>query len=345
MTAAGGSLADVPPIGSRRSRSSTAAAVDQEPIEIGAGRRGTPRVTADDALRSALEVAGRQWGQASTAQLRAAGLDWDRCAALRRRGLLHPRHADVWALGPDARTPRADLMAAVLAGGDDALAADGAAAWLWGWRPRFVPPATVVVPRGRRRGRDDVAFSVRDIPDADRTHQLGIPVTTPARTVVDCAPRLEPAALDRLVNDALISPYLTLGRLHEQLAASTGRPGVRALRDVLQLVEEGFTRSEAEARLRALNREAGFDGARYNERIAGRERDCVWHDLKLVVEVMGFAFHTTPRAFEDDLRRDLSLSALGWHVHPISYRMLRDEPLRTAVQLGQVIARLRAGGA
>ena len=164
-------------------------------------------------------------------------------------------------------------------------------------------------------------------------------MTTPVRTVVDCAPLLEPAALDRLVDDALVSPYLTLGRLREQLASSSGRPGVR---DVLELAATGVTRSMAEQRMRALVTEAGFDGARFNEEVAGRERDVVWHDLKLVVEVMSFTFHATPRAFEEDLRRDLSLSALGWHVHPISYRMLRDQPLRTATQLGQVIAQRRA---
>ena len=105
---------------------------DRSPDPVDDGPPGRSRATAADALRAAVTPAGGQHGLASTAELEALDLDADRRASLRARRLLHARHAGVWAVGADVRTPKSDLMAAVLAGGDGAAAAGLSAAWCWG---------------------------------------------------------------------------------------------------------------------------------------------------------------------------------------------------------------------
>jgi hypothetical protein len=66
--------------------------------------------------------------------------------------------------------------------------------------------------------------------------------------------------------------------------------------------ERGFTRSEAERRLRALVKAAGLPLPMTNVKVAGLEVDAVWHRERLVVEIDGYAFHGTREAFERDRR-------------------------------------------
>ena len=301
----------------------------------GARRRGV------DQRRAAATLAAGQHGQVERTQLDALGLHKDKRRRLIAGALLHPVHDGVWSWGAPNDQPLALARAATLAAHPHGLLAGKSARWLWGWTPHLELPATVVVPRGRRRPREGVRLRLREIPDADHDLHYGIPVTSPARTVLDCAPLLTPDELDRLVADALISPYLTAGVLTEAVDAHAGRPGAPALRDVLGVAASGVTRSEVEARLRGAIVEAGLDRPRFNAEVHGHERDAVWDDLKLVVEVHGWRFHSAPRQFEQDRERDLQLATHGWQVHPVSYRMLTHHRLRTMAQLAVVIA-LRA---
>ena len=60
-------------------------------------------------------------------------------------------------------------------------------------------------------------------------------------------------------------------------------------------------------------------------RIAGYEVDLLWRDAKLVVEIDGYAFHSSRRAFERDRRKDRELHALGYRVIRITWRELVEE--------------------
>ena len=74
-----------------------------------------------------------------------------------------------------------------------------------------------------------------------------------------------------------------------------------ALREIAASLDEPlFTRSEAEQRLKALCRSAGLPMPRMNVTRAGWEVDAVWDAQRLVVEVDGMKFHSTPARFERD---------------------------------------------
>jgi very-short-patch-repair endonuclease len=97
--------------------------------------------------------------------------------------------------------------------------------------------------------------------------------------------------------------------------------------------EPQITRSEAERLFLALVRRAGLPTPLTNVRVAGHEVDFHWPDHDLVVEVDGYAFHSTRRAFERDRRRDADLRRAGCAVQRVSYAQITREPLLLVADL------------
>ena len=88
-------------------------------------------------------------------------------------------------------------MAAVLACGPDAALSHQSAAALWRIVARWPSAPHVTAPRDRRHPGIHVHRSTH----VDATTHYGIPVTTPARTLVDLADVLTPRQLTRAVNE------------------------------------------------------------------------------------------------------------------------------------------------
>ena len=99
-----------------------------------------------------------------------------------------------------------------------------------------------------------------------------------------------------------------------------------------------FTRSEAEKRLRELVRSAGLPQPRMNVHRAGWEVDAVWDDQRLVVEVDGRKFHSTPARFERDRRKDADLLLAGYRVLRVTWRRLTKEPREVVAILAGALA-------
>ncbi len=113
-------------------------------------------------------------------------------------------------------TPHEWASAAVLAAGADApqpRLGDGALGVLAAVGEPF--EVTVV---GDRRTNGIRVHRSTTLRWRDVTRQLGIRVTTPARTLLDMSPRLSDKSLKRHVNNALNSPWLTEDQLAETLA-------------------------------------------------------------------------------------------------------------------------------
>jgi hypothetical protein len=127
-----------------------------------------------------------------------------------------------------------------------------------------------------------------------------------------------------------------------------GRPGGPLLREVLGEHGPLFTRSEAEVRFLGLIERAGLPVPQVNSRVAGYEVDFHWPEAGLVVEVDGFAYHSSARVFEQDRIRDGDLTGAGLRVIRVTWRQLTTEPLAVAARLGACLApslgRVRRGG-
>jgi very-short-patch-repair endonuclease len=249
-------------------------------------------------------------------------------AAWVRRGHLHRVHQGVYAVGHPHLSQHGVWMAAVLACGARsqrtvALSHRSAAA-LWGLLPdRSGPVDVTVCGDGGRAGRRGVRLH-RSKSLAPRliTRRFGIPVTNPARTVLD------------------------LGRKVDGRRAASSVELRRAIRqaDVLGLnlgpdLTPDRTRSELEFLFLDLCRRHSLPRPEVNVKVGRLEVDFLWRDRRLVVETDGFRFHGGRTAFERDRGRDLELRERGFAVVRVSHRQVVDEPRRLAALLQATLAR------
>jgi very-short-patch-repair endonuclease len=292
-----------------------------------------------------MAIARRQHGVVTAQQLAAAGLVPKAIARRVAQGRLKRLHRGVYLVASLPAQLTAE-MAATLACGDNAVLSHHSAAALWGIRPRQPGAIHVTVPGERPRARNGIrTHRARKL---DRTTRHRIPTTTPARTLLDLAPLLLQAQFDRSLEEAQVQRLVTPHAL--EVAIVGGHRGAGRLQRALQrLTEPALTRSEAEARLLALIREAELPQPRTNTRVLGYEVDLLWPSQRLIVEVDGYAFHSSRQAFERDRLRDARLHAAGYTVIRITWRQLVDAPnavvalLAGALSAAQSDARAGAG--
>lgn len=172
-------------------------------------------------------LAAKQFGYITREQLLRLGLGRRaiqyRIAARR----LIPVYRGVYAVGHLPMTPLPRAFAAVLACGEGAALSHGSAATLWGFSKHWEMPLEVTVATSHRQRGGINLHRSRTLTRRDVTWQLGIRVTSPARTVLDYAPRLTGKALSRFVYDALRSPYLYRPALADVLNRNPTHPGAK----------------------------------------------------------------------------------------------------------------------
>jgi predicted transcriptional regulator of viral defense system len=218
------------------------------------------------------------------------------------------------------------LMAAACARYPDAAVGFTSAARWWELR-RFPRPRQMhlLLPHGHspdipgvvtHRSRRIDAVDVVRIPG-------GIRVTSPARTLFDCAdlvgPRVTASALEQLIDrghGTFATHLATFTRL-----AHGRRPGTRTMRRVLGSRPSWRAAMQSDLEVRVLDAitTAGLPQptTQHNLRLGRSERiriDFAWPDLKLALEVDHPFWHAGAEEAHRDKRRDRRLLALGWHV-------------------------------
>ncbi len=220
-------------------------------------------------------------------------------------------------------------MAAVLAGGPDAVLSHRSAAALWSLRPAGSSSIDITAPGRTRSTRPGITVHrVRNLHPRDRATREGIPVTSVHRTLLDYAELSAPHQLGWAFEAADRLDLLDLRAIEELCTRSAGRHGLKPLK---RLAAEHCgpapeTRSELERRFLALIRDAGLPEPSVNVLVAGFMVDFYWPSSRLVVELDGFAFHRSRRSFEDDRAKDVRLQLAGCRVLRLTDRRLRTEP-------------------
>jgi very-short-patch-repair endonuclease len=160
-------------------------------------------------------------------------------------------------------------------------------------------------------------------PDEITTHD-GIPVTTPARTLLDLAAVLQRHQLQQAINEA--------ERLRLQGPQPDRHPTKKGTANLRSLAPPAHTRQDLEARFTTFLNDRRFPRPQTNVLIEGHEVDAAWPDHELIVELDSWEYHRTRQAFEEDRRRDRRLAAAGWRVLRVTWRDL-DEPDGLAAEL------------
>jgi very-short-patch-repair endonuclease len=297
---------------------------------------------ADDQSRRGGEVwelARRQHGVVSRQQLLELGYTAEAIEWRLERGRLHRVWPNSYAVGRPELEPEGRWMAAVLASGASAVLSHESAAALWALRADRADLVEVSVPGGRRRRLAGIAAHRRaNLRPEDVTAQHGIPVTTPAATIVDVAPRLDRAGIEALLNEADRRDLLTPPMLRAFLDEIPARPGRGAVRRTLDRRTFTFTRSELERRFLPIATEAGLPSPKTRVRLNGYEVDFYFEEAGLVVETDGLRYHRTPAQQARDRLRDQCHAAAG--LTPLRFthdqiRHERDHVRRTLVAVAQ----------
>ena len=281
--------------------------------------------------------AAAQRGLVTRGQLGALGFSAKAIEHRVATGWLHRVHRGVFAMGGPVLQPLGAETAALLYAGDNAVLSHETAAAVWGLAayPSFV----VITLIGRRaRGQPGVRIhEVKAIDLRDVTIHQGLPVTSPARTIIDCAAR---GGIDDLLNEARVQKLVTDDALEAAMGRCPGRAGVARVRARLaQEQGSGFDRSRAERILRRIVEQGGLPWPRFNTYVLGFEADAYWPEHRVIVEVDGYEAHGHWAAFQRDRRRDQTLTAAGYTVIRVTWHQLIEETLGVAVRIAQVLAR------
>lgn len=269
----------------------------------------------DQADRAVAQLAARQHGVVSAAQLRDAGLSKHAVSARVRGGRVFPLHRGVYAVGHRGVSREGRWMAAVLACGDGAVLSHRSAAELWGLLTVRVGPAHVSTrSRSGRAAREGIRIHRRIalVPEMT-TRRLRIPVTKPAATIADLR---------------AVAPAWEVRRATRQ---------AEFLKLPLGGVETDGSRSDLETDFLALCERHRIPAPEVNVKIGRFTVDFLWRVERVAVETDFYDYHRGRTAFRDDRARDLALRQRGFAVRRYSEEQVNDAPAAVAADLWEAL--------
>jgi very-short-patch-repair endonuclease len=243
----------------------------------------------------------------------------------------------VYLYGGGKLSTEGELYAAVLAIGGDAILSHTSAAVLHGFWPYDIPSVADVTVSRKIRGRRGIyVHRVTELPAI--TKRLDIPLTTPARTILDLAATMySESAFRRVVHEAQVQKKVAVADLRREI-----RPRYRGAGRLAAEIADGErpTRSGFEDWVVDLLRRHDLPPFETNVHPPGTpdwvEVDILFRAQKLVIEVDGDRFHSTRFRREFDARKQALVEGAG-------YRVLRvgegdrevDVLTRVLLQLGR----------
>ena len=226
-----------------------------------------------------------------------------------------------------------ELMAAVLAGGPECLVSHRAALVLWGMDGLARAPVEITAPytHGPLPKGTIVHRTRREMEPAE---VRGIPVVTPARTLLQASGCLPSMVVVKALESALRLKLTSIDELIEVLAKKGGRgvKGTKKLRwAIAQRVNDTATYSGAETELLFHMRRAMLPQPVLQHELFSREGermlpDFYWPHFGKAVEVDGLAAHASADRLDADLKRQNALLDMGVELRRFSAREVRRNP-------------------
>jgi very-short-patch-repair endonuclease len=280
-------------------------------------------------------LAAAQHGLITHAQLVRAEVTPRQLRTFVAHGVLVRRIRGVYAVTSAPVGWEQELLACVLAAGDQAAASHRAAAALWRMHRFRGGHLDVTVPRWSRRAvAGSRIHESRALPTRDLSVVESIPVTSPTRTLIDMGRYVGATYLGSMMDDAVRRRLTSYEALHVRLdeLATKGRDGIVTARTALSSRPGGDhpPDSELELRVRDALVRRGVPEPVMQHRIDCGEIsfvvDFAWPAAMVALECDGFRFHRTPEQLEwDDRRRNL-LGLRGWMLLHATWNRIRHDP-------------------
>lgn len=218
----------------------------------------------------------------------------------------------------------------------DAVVSHESAARLHGLDVLDGSRVTVSVPvRRSNRFEGVIVHQSTDLSKTDTTRILGLPITTPTRTILDLAAVLPSGLLASCLDHAVRMKLTTYEETADALekTARRGKPGVLKLRAVLKprLGGNFVADSVLETRLHKVLRSGGLPvpntqyRPKWLRRVNGRV-DVAYVEHRVIVEGDSQRWHGTPEAFQTDRIRDNLAQLAGWIILRFTWEDIVERP-------------------
>ena len=281
-------------------------------------------------------VAGRQGGAFSFRQAVEVGFSKATVARRVRAGVWVRLHSGVYTFAGAVPSRTLDLWAAVLASGRDSVVSHESAALLHGAEGLAANPITLTAPHGHHQALTGVV--VHQIDDLSVRHRTAIdrlPVSSPARTVVELGATQPGAVIGRVADDLVRSGRTCYGAIERVLAELNrpGKPGIARVAEVLDERGDGHVPPASELeRLMFDTLEAGGLPAPVRQLpLPGRGPikgivDGGYLDAQMLLEADGRRWHMRVEAARRDRDRDAQAARAGYVTLRFVHEQLRDDP-------------------
>lgn len=223
-------------------------------------------------------------------------------------------------------------VAATLWAGPGAVVSHDTAAHLWGL---IAAAGKVHVTAARQLTRPPSGIIVHTsrLDRRDKGPLRGIPVTSPARTVLDLAATRTEEELFPLVERAVLDGLVTDEHLRDSVVRNRGRRGAGVLGRVLDL--GSASTSALERRIAAILARSGLPPHRREYPVGHYRLDFAWPEQRLAVEADGRRWHSSRDDFTRDRAKHNALLADGWRVLRVTWD---DEPGPLVASLSGLLA-------
>lgn len=283
-------------------------------------------------------MASRQGGAFTFAQAIRAGFSKSTIGRRARSGAWTRLYDGVYTVAGPLPTRTLELWSAVLAAGPLSVVTHESAALLHGAERLPAHPITLTSPHGTHHHLHGVVVhQIDDLVDRHRTTIDRLPLSAPARCVVEIGATRSTEVVGRVADD-LVRTGRTSYRNIALVLAELTRPGKSGLATVATVMDErgdGHVppASELERMLfDALEagglplpvRQLPLPGRRESMGIA----DGGYLDAKIVLEVDGRRWHMRVEAARRDRERDAQAVRAGWVPLRFLHEQIRDEPAK-----------------
>ncbi len=276
---------------------------------------------------AAIRLMRQQHDCALVSELHEVGLSRGQIALRIQQGLFQRLARGVIGLRDREDTPHGRAMRAVLIARPGAVACRWTAAEILCLDAPRSPVAQVLVEGCRRRNpTDDVHIHrTRHLPPQHVVTSRSVPMTSVARTIVDCAAELDGWSALRLLDSCNASPSVWRAIRSTADALSNGRAGVRAIAEATHPEGAGRLRSVLERHAADALRTSGVPLGDWNVVISDgrgriREVDLCFREHRVVVEFDGLRYHELQARSERDRATDRRLQLAGWTVLRFTWR-------------------------
>jgi hypothetical protein len=269
------------------------------------------------------EITRAQAGLITLEQARAAGVTENQIRGRLRSSQWRRAHQGVFAIAGAPQTWEQAVLASVFAVGAGAVASHLCAAALHGFPDAMKTFPEVTAPPGRHpKIRHLKVHRTGTLPEHDVRIVDGIPVTSYARTLVDCTGRMSLGQIARALDAGLVRHDVTLWSVERSLTPLGQAPGRHPSKLWTLLAERGVEtelgESKPEMRVFRVLDASDLPAPTQQHRVRfGRDTfrlDLAYPDAKVAVEYDGWDTHKTRTAFDADRRRDRILQVNGWVV-------------------------------